>query len=101
MFLVIGRVSCEPENRDDFIAALERMQDHSRLEDGCVRYGFFEAVEDPDSFIAVEEWADREALDAHFDQDHLRAFARSLLELSSSQPEIAIHEVATTSPYPR
>ena len=47
------------------------MQDNSRREQGCLRYGFFAAVEDPLSFIAVEEWTDREALDEHFAQPHL------------------------------
>jgi len=100
VLLVIGRVRCEPEKREDLVALLERMQDDSRREDGCLRYGFFAAFEDPHSFIAVEEWADREALDAHFAQRHLREFTGRLLELVSERPEVAIHEVAGTSPFP-
>ena len=100
MIVVIGRVSCEAENRDALVAAFEEMQDASRREDGCLRYGFFAAVEDPLSFVAVEEWADRAALDAHFAQPHLQEFAARLLELVSGQPEVAIHEVADTKPFP-
>jgi quinol monooxygenase YgiN len=100
VLLVIGRVRCAPEQREELIAQLERMQDDSRREEGCLRYGFFAAVEDPLSFVAVEEWADREALDAHFAQPHLHEFARGLLELVSEQPEVAIHEIAGTSPFP-
>jgi quinol monooxygenase YgiN len=100
MLLVIGRVRCEAEKRDELVALLTRMQDDSRREDGCIRYGFFAAVEDPLSFVAVEEWRDREALDAHFAQPHLREFAAGMLELVSEQPEVAIHEVAGTSDFP-
>lgn len=100
MILVIGRVRCEEANRDALIDALTTMQDESRKEDGCVRYGFFSAVEDPLSFVAVEEWRDREALDAHFAQPHLREFATRLLELVSEQPEVAIHQVEGTSDFP-
>ena len=100
MIVVIGRVNCEAQNRDALVAALEEMQDASRREDGCLRYGFFAAVEDPLSFIAVEEWSDRAALDAHFAQPHLQSFATRMLELVSGQPEVAIHEVADTSPFP-
>jgi quinol monooxygenase YgiN len=100
VLLVIGRVRCDPENRDELVTQLERMQDDSRREDGCLRYGFFAAVEDPNSFIAVEEWADREALDAHFAQQHLREFTGRLLELVSERPAVAIHEIAGTSPFP-
>jgi quinol monooxygenase YgiN len=65
-----------------------------------LRYGFFSAVEDPMSFVAVEEWADREALDLHFAQPHLQEFTRRLLELISSRPEVAIHEIAGTAGFP-
>ena len=101
MLLVIGRVNCSAENRDELVALLEQMQQNSRREDGCLRYGFFAAVEDPLSFVAVEEWADRDALDRHFAQPHLHEFTRELLALVSETPEVAIHEVLDTKPFPR
>jgi quinol monooxygenase YgiN len=100
LLLVIGRVSCTAEHRQAMVALFERMQDESRREAGCLRYGFFAAVEDPLSFVAVEEWADREALDRHFAQPHLQEFARGLAALVAGPPEVAIHEVAATSAYP-
>jgi quinol monooxygenase YgiN len=100
VLLVIGRVSSKAEQRDQLVALLTEMQDNSRREDGCLRYGFFAAVEDPLSFVAVEEWADREALDRHFAQPHLQQFAQGLLELISERPEVAIHEVTDTKPFP-
>src|SRR3954467_10496305 len=100
MILVIGRVRCAAEQRDELVSLLETMQTESRREDGCIRYGFFAAVEDPLSFVAVEEWRDREALDAHFAQPHLHQFSRRLLEIVSERPEVAIHEVADTKGFP-
>jgi quinol monooxygenase YgiN len=97
VLLVIGRVRCDSEKREELITLLRHMQDDSRREEGCLRYGFFAAVEDEHSFIAVEEWQDREALDRHFSQPHLHEFSRRLLELVSVQPEVAIHEIAGTS----
>jgi len=100
VLLVIGRVQCRPEQRDALIALFERMQNASRQEEGCLRYGFFAAVEDPHTFVAVEEWADREALDRHFAEPHLQEFARGLRDAVSTPPEVAIHEVAATKPFP-
>ena len=100
MLLVIGRVRCPAERRDELVAELEQMQENSRREEGCLRYGFFAAIEDPLSFVAVEEWADREALDRHFAQPHLHEFTRRLLELVSDRPEVAIHEIVDTKPFP-
>jgi quinol monooxygenase YgiN len=100
VLLVIGRVKCDMEKREELVALLRRMQDDSRREEGCLRYGFFAAVEDPLSFVAVEEWEDREALDRHFAEPHLREFAAGLLDLVSERPEVAIHEIAGTSGFP-
>ena len=100
MLLVIGRVRCEPAQREKLAAACVRMQDASRREAGCLRYGFFAALEDENSFVAVEEWADREALDRHFAEPHLQQFAKTLLELVNERPEVAIHEIAGTSDFP-
>ncbi len=99
MILVVGRVRCPAEKRDALVALMEKMQDESRREEGCIRYGFFAAVEDPLSFIAVEEWADREALERHFAEPHLLEFASRLLGVVSERPEVAIHEVAETSAF--
>ena len=101
MLLVIGRVTCGPEARDELVSVCTEMQDNSRGEEGCIRYGFFSAIEDPNSFVAVEEWEDRAALDEHFAQPHLQEFASKLLELVSEPPEVAIHEIAGTSDFPR
>ena len=100
VLLVIGRVRCEPSRREELIGLFRTMQENSRREDGCIRYGFFQAVEDPLSFVAVEEWADRAALDAHFAQPHLHEFTRGLLERVSETPEVAIHEIVDTKPFP-
>ena len=100
MLLVVGRVQCRPEQRTELVALFERMQDDSRREEGCLRYGFFAAVEDPLTFVAVEEWSDQQALDRHFAQPHLREFARGLAALVSARPEVAIHAVAETRAFP-
>ena len=100
MVLVIGRVRCDPDNCEELVAALERMQEASRKEKGCIRYGFFAAVEDENSFVAVEEWTDRDALDRHFAEPHLQEFAAELGRLVSERPEVAIHEIAGTSGFP-
>ncbi len=100
MLLVIGRVEVDESVQEKMIGLAEEMQNKSRREDGCIRYGFFRAIENPNSFVAVEEWSDREALDKHFQQPHLQKFAGELLELVSERPEVAIHEIAGTSDFP-
>ncbi len=76
------------------------MQERSRREEGCISYGFHEAIESPNSFVAVEEWASREALDRHFAQPHLAEFASKLPAVIDGVPSVALNEVAGVSPFP-
>jgi quinol monooxygenase YgiN len=98
--IVVGRVACRPEQRQELLSLLEGMQERSRREDGCLSYGFFEAIETPNSFVAVEEWASREALDRHFAQPHLAEFAASLPAAIDGIPSVELNEVAGVSPFP-
>lgn len=98
--IVIGRVACRPDQRQQLISLLEEMQDNSRREEGCISYGFFEAIVAENSFIAVEEWASREALDRHFAQPHLAEFASKLPAAIDGVPSVALNEVADVSPFP-
>jgi quinol monooxygenase YgiN len=100
VILVIGRGRIAPEHRDRLVELGKEMQEASRREDGCVRYSFYTSIEDPLSFVAVEEWTDRAALDRHFATAHLQEFVRGLGAVVSEQPEVAIHEVADTEPIP-
>ena len=101
MLLVIGRVRCDPEKREELVALLERMQNDSRREEGCLRYGFFAAVEDPQSFVAVEEWADMDALAAHLRTPHVGRLIAAIGEMAETERfEIAAHEIARTGPLP-
>jgi quinol monooxygenase YgiN len=98
--IVIGRVGCRPEQRENLVALLEEMQSRSREEDGCLSYGFFEAIESPNTFIAVEEWASREALERHFAQPHLAEFVAALPAVIDGAPSVALNRVAGVDPFP-
>lgn len=97
MIVVIGRVRCQPEERELLEELLTTMQERSRHEEGCISYGFFQSIEDDTQYVAVEEWESRAALDAHFQQPHLAEFSAGLAKAVSAAPTIAFHEVAGTS----
>ena len=98
--IVIARVRCRPEQRADLVALLERLQEASRRDEGCLRYGFSATIEDDNAFVAVEEWASRDALAAHLRQSHIAEFVRDLPAAIDAPPEVAMHEIAGTGPLP-
>jgi quinol monooxygenase YgiN len=100
MLIVIGRGKCIPGKQDEVVEALMWMQDQSRREPGCVRYGFHFAVEDPDSFVAVEVWESAAALREHFAAPSVAGFAERIGGLLATPPEVRIHGVSRTNDFP-
>jgi quinol monooxygenase YgiN len=99
MVIVIARWRPQAGRRDELVALLREVQAASRADDGCLNYGYYSDVADPDSFIAVEEWRDEEALRVHLHTPHVAGLVAALPELAE-QLEIASHEVASTGPLP-
>lgn len=98
MIIVIARFRPRPERREELVALLQEVQEASRTDDGCLNYGYYSEVTDPLSFIAVEEWRDQDALDAHLRQPHVARLVAGLPELGEGRPEIQVHEVASSGP---
>jgi quinol monooxygenase YgiN len=100
MVIVIARVRPLPGRRDDLVALLREVQDASRLDDGCLNYGYFSEIADGDSFVAVEEWSDGSALEAHLRTPHVGRLIGALPDLVHWPPEIQAHEVSHSGPLP-
>jgi quinol monooxygenase YgiN len=98
LIIVIARFRPRPDRRGQFVALLSEVQEASRRDDGCLNYGYYSEVVDDDSFIAVEEWRDSEALQAHLRTPHVGRLVESLPGLGEDRPEITIHEVASSGP---
>jgi quinol monooxygenase YgiN len=98
--IVIARVRCRADQRAALLELLTTLQDASRKDDGCVNYGFWQAIEDEHTFIAVEEWRDRDALAAHLRTPHIHEFMAGLPAVVEGTPTIASHEIAGTGPLP-
>ena len=100
MVIVIARFRPRPDRLDDFLAVLRNVQAASRGDDGCLNYGYYREVADDLSFVAVEEWRDMAALEAHLRTPHVARLIAALPEHSSERPELSTHVVAETVPLP-
>ncbi len=100
MLIVIGRVAAGAGKREQLSELMRWMQTESRQEPGCIRYGFYASVGDPDEFIAVEEWESPAALRTHFGAPSVAGFTAKLGELIGRPPEVQIHQVSATNEFP-
>ena len=62
MIVVRFKVKCKPEKTDQALAAFREIVAASRPLDGVINFDMGRDITDPDTFIAIEIFADRAAL---------------------------------------
>lgn len=86
MITVHAYVHAQPEHRDAYLQCLRALQDATRAHDpGCLRYEFWQSIDDPNAFVCLEQWTDRDALQAHLDAPH-HADASAALDAYRARP---------------
>jgi quinol monooxygenase YgiN len=70
---VVAHLQARPDTADQLREALAALVVPTRQEAGCISYEMLEDIEDRTKFTFVEEWRDGEALEAHFETEHIQA----------------------------
>lgn len=69
-------ITTQPGKGPQQLAAFGRLAPQVRAEDGCLQYDLHPVVGNPDSFVLIEKWASKAALDAHHVAAHMVEAAR-------------------------
>ena len=99
MIVVRFKVQCRPEKSEQALAAFQEVVAPSRAVAGVVSFDIGRDVADPDSFVAVEVFEDRAALDR---QESLPVVQKAigLLEgLVAAEPEATVFHVSSSEPW--
>ena len=98
MIIMRFKVKCRPEKTDQALAAFQEVVAASRPLEGVVHFDMGRDITDPDSFLALEVFADRAALDR---QEALPAVQKvmGLFEgILAGEPEATIFHVSSSEP---
>jgi quinol monooxygenase YgiN len=89
---VVARVIALPDKVERVKAVLLELIEPTRQEKGCIQYELWHNQADPTDFTFVEEWTNKDALDAHLTSAHLQAAEQKIEGLVASAPDIRIYE---------
>lgn len=78
---IIGRLEAKPGQEARLRQALLDETRVSRQDRGCINYDLHVDLANPGHFVIYENWANDEALKAHFETAHSKALAARLPEL--------------------
>ncbi len=77
MIHVIATLTIKPELREQTLAAARINIAATQKEAGCVYYDMYESVTRPGTYVVVEKWEDREALNAHMNAEHFKVWRKA------------------------
>ena len=75
---VFARLHARPGQRDAVQQAMFDIQGPTRRESGCLSYGGFHSVRDPDEFYIHTRWQDLAAFELHAELPHTVRFVETV-----------------------
>ena len=93
MLMIKGVGRARAGKRGELLAAAARVTSSSRADDGCLSYGFYTDIEDPDIVLSLEVWRDESALAAHMGHQHTITFLALAADLLEGTPVMSQHTI--------
>lgn len=76
--VVLARLHARAGKRSEVQRAMHAVQGPTRAEPGCLAYGAFRSLRDPDEFYIHSRWQDMAAFERHADLPHTVRFLESI-----------------------
>jgi quinol monooxygenase YgiN len=86
--IVLASFAIKHGREQDARAAFEQVAGATHREDGCEKYAWVQALEDPTRFAVIEKWRDMTAIDGHAQSTHLAELRAKLAELVAQPPVV-------------
>lgn len=99
MIAVLGSFRFPAESVEQARPLMRAVIAASQAEPGCRAYAYAEDIAEPGLFRVSELWDGREALSAHFDTLHMKAWNEERLALGFFDRRVALYEIAAVEPF--
>ena len=93
MIAVVAEIPIKAGKEKEYLAQAEKVVAATRKEAGCISYECCQSVENKLKFAMAEKWKDKEALDAHMQTDHFKAFISGIGDLTDGDTVIEVYSV--------
>ena len=93
MIAVLGSFRFPADKLDASRPLMREVIEATRAEPGCRAYSYAEDVAGPGLFRVTELWDGREALAAHFETPHMRAWITRREEVGFFDREVILYEL--------
>lgn len=89
---VVAKCHVKPEKVQEFIDMCKKLVDESEKEEGCIEYGLYQELGNPEILTMLEEWRDESSLDEHMKSNHFREIFPLFSECLVKETEVGIYK---------
>ncbi len=93
--VLIARLKVKADKVEEAKAAALKIVADSRAEEGCINYDVHQSIEDETQFFWHETWANKAALDEHFETQFFKEFFAVVGEITAEPPQINLTKKIT------
>jgi quinol monooxygenase YgiN len=97
MIVLNATIPVDPDSREQAVEAATDLAQASREEDGVVDYRVTADLEDENVIRIFEQYADDDAVNAHMESDHYKAFESQVPEFAGGAVELYRFDVSEKS----
>ncbi len=97
MIFIVVKWSVRPEHADQWLSTVRDFTESTRAEPGNLFFEWSRSVDDPNTFVLVEAFADGDAGAAHVQSEHFKAAVALLPDYVAAPPEIINVEIPDAS----
>lgn len=88
---VLASFSVKPDQAEAFKSMMRGLREPTRAQPGCIAYDLQQSLEDPASFVFVEEWRSEADLENHLTTAHVQSIAPALQDMLTSPPKVQLY----------
>jgi len=87
---IVARIQAKADKLELVKAALLKLIEPTRAEEGCLQYDLHQDNVNPEIFVFYENWASRELWQTHMNNDHLKAY---MIETEGAVESFVLNEM--------
>lgn len=93
MIFIVVKFPIRPEQTDEWLSLVEDFTTATRAEPGNIFFEWSKSVDEPNQFVLLEAFRDRQAGEMHVQSDHFKTAMARMPAAISATPEIVNVEV--------
>lgn len=88
---VVAKNQVKPEKVREFTDLCKNLIEETLKEKGCIEYGIYQELENPEILTFLEEWKDENSLNEHLNSRHFKETFPLLSECVEKETEVNIY----------